>query len=84
MILEWYVHESINNVYSCLLYYMEGKQWIITNRSENPFGMGYETELENDPVLDALLASYYQSHISVFRSIVELGRIYINAEVSKL
>ena len=39
--------------------------------------MGYAPEMDEYPVLDPDLVSYYQSLIGIVRWMVEIGRVYI-------
>ena len=50
----------------------------------NLFPCGYYPPLDVLPGLNPVLSSYYQYQISILRCMVELGRIYINTEVSML
>ena len=54
------------------------------NQAPRLFSMGYAPELDASPMIDPLLASYYQSQIVVLIWMVELGRVDINTEVSML
>ena len=53
-------------------------------KSENPFKIGYDTELDTSPELDPDAASYYPTIIGILRWMIELGRIDIIMEVSLL
>jgi hypothetical protein len=53
-------------------------------RSPAPFAGGYKPELDENPELDPIKASFYQLQIGILRWCVELGRIGIITEVSML
>ena len=76
-----YVRECCNNTQT-YLNELEGDRWKLPKKAANPFEMGYEPELDETPVLEPSLASWYQSLIGMLRWMVELGRVDIITEVS--
>ena len=52
--------------------------------AENPFAIGYSTELDDSPKLDPSLSSYYQSQIGILRWMVEFGKTGMMTEASML
>ena len=56
----------------------------MSKREETSFAMGYDTDIDNYPVLHSPLVFYYQYRIGALKRMLYLGRIDINTEVSKL
>lgn len=56
----------------------------MAKRATSPWQADYVSELDEIPELDADKASYYQSQIGILHWMVELGRVDIITEVSKL
>ena len=69
-----YVHDSVKNV----------EKYLMAILGENPFSIRYLLDIDESPVLEPFLESYYQYHTGIMRWMVELGRININNEVSLL
>ena len=61
-----YVHEAVRNCAVHLLTKYGGKYKIL-KRGENPFKMGYDSELNTHPELDPDTASYYLTIIGILR-----------------
>jgi hypothetical protein len=59
-----------------------GCAWI--KKATAPLPSGYEPNLDVTPELDAEQSSFYQSQIGVLRWMVEIGRVDIITDVSKL
>ena len=53
-------------------------------KAENPFKMGYDSELDTSPELDPDAASYYLVIKGVLRWMIELGKMDIRTKVSLL
>ena len=71
-----YVRESVKNV-EIYLRGLNNDRRALSKKAENPFVMGYAPEMDEYPVLDPDLVSYYQSLIGIVRWMVEIGRVYI-------
>ena len=78
-----YVKEAVQN---CKKHLKEeyGGKYSLPKTAPNPFPYNYEPEMDTSDVLLPDLASYYQSLIGITRWMVELGRVDIAVEVSKL
>ena len=55
-----YVHDSVKNVEKYMVENLGGR-WKLPARDENPFAIGYLLDLDESPVLEPFLESYYQS-----------------------
>ena len=53
-------------------------------KAANPFPGDYEPELDTTPALNPELSSWYASLIGMLRWMVEIGRVDIITEVSKM
>ena len=53
-------------------------------KTENPFKMGCDPELDTSPELDPYAASYYLTIIGILRWMIKLRRIDIITKVSLL
>ena len=60
------------------------RRWSMPKKAANPFPGDYELELDTTPTLNAELASWYASLIGMLRWMVEIGRVDIITEVSKM
>lgn len=81
MSLSKYIQESISNVEG----YLRDKSLPkLKTKVRGPWPTDYDSELDVSPELDPVRAQYYQSQIGVLHWIVELGRIDVITEVSKL
>ena len=78
-----YVQEAVNNCKKHLTEEYHGK-YTMPKKAPNPFPYSYEPEMDTSDVLLPDLASYYQSLIGITRWMIELGRVDISVEVSKL
>ena len=77
-----YVNEAVNNYEKWILENMpEHKR---SSRATNPFPTDYDPDLDTTNELDEDHATYYQSQIRILHWIVEMGRIDIATEVSRL
>ena len=76
-----YIRESINNVE---VYLRDKSLPKLKTKVRGHWPTDYVSELDVTPELDPVRAQYYQSQIGVLHWIVELGRIDIITEVSKL
>ncbi len=78
-----YIQEAIQN---CKKYLEENltKFYKLTRLAPNPVPTDYWPELDTSPELPPEHASYYQSHMGIYRWTIELGRIDICTEVSML
>ena len=56
----------------------------LSKRTDNPFAIGYQPELDTTEPLDGKMASYYQSLIGVMCWMIKIGRVGIATEVSLL
>ena len=77
-----YVQESCRNAEEYLEKNYNGRK--LDKRANAPWIPGYECEVDATPELSPELASYYQSQIGILRWMVELGRVDMITEVSKL
>ena len=77
---EQYVKESIRNVEN----WLSQRDLHLKTRVSSPFPSSYEAELDVSPLCDEEEHSYYHSLIGILRWTVELGRMDICTEVSKL
>ena len=66
------------------LTHLGDKQWSMPKKATNPFEGGYKPKINATPPLNAELASWYASLISMLRWMVEIGRVDIIMEVSKM
>ena len=78
-----YVQEAVNNCKKHLSEEYDGK-YSLPKKAPNPYPYNYEPEMDTSDVLLPDLASYYQSLIGITRWMIELGRVDIAVEVSKL
>ena len=76
----FYVYENVRNVEKHLEEIM-GKRWNLQPKTEYLFAYGYEPDLEETPILEIVLASYYQSQIGVLRWMVEHTGFHIGISV---
>ena len=77
-----YVNEAINN---CEKWMQENMpEYKHSNRATNPFPTDYDPDLDTTVELDEDQATYDQSQKGILHWIVELGRIDIATEVSRL
>ena len=53
-------------------------------KAANPFPGDYEPKLDTTPTLNSELSSWYASLIGMLRWMVEIGRVDIITEVSKM
>ena len=69
-----YVCEAVRN---CEVHFLTkyGDKYNMHKKTENPFKMGCDTELDTSPELDLHAASYYLTIIGILSLIFELGRI---------
>ena len=77
-----YVNEAVSNTEDYLAENFGGQK--LPKKASAPWPNDYISELDTSPELNAELANYYQSQIGVLHWIVELGRVDIITEVSKL
>ncbi len=59
-------------------------QYELCKKVPNPFALEYDPQFDITPLCSPEEASYFQSIIGIMRWMVELGRIDIAVEVSKL
>ena len=78
-----YVRASVDTVTKYLTN-LGDKRWSMPKKAANPFEGGYEPEIDVTPHLNAELASWYASLIGMLRWMVEIGRVDIITEVSKM
>ena len=78
-----YVLQSIENVTNYLKVHFNS-DYSIPKKAPTPFPVGYRPELDVSDLLSTELASYFQSLIGILLWIVELGRVDVQVEVSKL
>jgi hypothetical protein len=76
-----YVQDAVRNVEEYLQQHSLPK---LKNKTRGPWLTDYVSELDVTPELDRTRTQFYQSQIGVLHWIVELGRIDIVTEVSKL
>jgi hypothetical protein len=78
-----YVQEAVRN---CEKHVKENfsTDFQLLKYAPNPFPIGYEPEMDVSRELTSDKASYYQTIIGVMRWMIELGRVDIGVEVSKL
>jgi len=60
------------------------KIWSMPKKAANPFPGDYEPELDTTLTLNPELLSWYASLIGMLRWMVEIGRVNIVTEVSKM
>ena len=77
-----YIQEAVQNCEKHLDKQYEGCK--MAKKVASPYAAGYEPELDISEPLGPDDATYFQSQISVLRWMIELGRIDIITEVSKL
>ena len=77
-----YVQDAVENAEVYLGKNFGGRK--LARRANAPWPHDYVSELDESPELDPELASYYQSQIGILHWMVELGRVDIITEVSKL
>ena len=77
-----YVQEAVRNAETYLGMNFGGRK--LAKRASAPWPHDYVSELDVSSELDATLASYYQSQIGILHWMIELGRVDIITEVSKL
>jgi len=83
MTCDEYVRESIQKVRMML--YNDGNGYNLTTKTHGlPWKSGYKPEIDITPLLQDEMVSRYQNLLGMLRWIVELGRIDILQEVSKL
>ena len=76
-----YVQEAARN---CAVHLAPnyGGRFRLPEKTENPFNMGYDLELDTSPELDPDAASYYLTIIGILNCMIELGRINMITKVS--
>jgi hypothetical protein len=60
------------------------RRWSMPKKAANPFPGDYEPELDTTPILNPELSAWYTSLIGMLRWMVEIGRVDIITEVSKV
>jgi hypothetical protein len=75
-----YIQNSVAN----LEVWMKDKEYKLPKKAPTPMVASFRPEVDVTPLLDPLIANYYQSIIGVLRWIVENGRMEITTEVSML
>ena len=78
-----YVHEYVRNVKKHLKENMVIR-WNLPIKAENSFAYKFEPDLHENPALEPILASHYQSQIVVLKWMGRLGIVNINTEVYML
>jgi hypothetical protein len=78
-----YVVQAVKNCNLHLTEKLDGR-YSIPARADNPFPVDYAPSTDFSDIMDPDCSSFYQHLIGVMRWIVELGRIDIATEVSKL
>ena len=78
-----YINEAVRNCQKHLKENFNG-QYSLIKQAPNPFPLNYEPEIDVTELLPPDQASYYNSIIGIMRWMVELGRVDIGTEVSKL
>jgi hypothetical protein len=77
-----YVQEAVKNLEQYL--HREDKNYKLSRRATAPWPTGYNAERDITPELDAKGLFHYQSMVGILRWMVELGRVDIITETSKL
>jgi hypothetical protein len=78
-----YVRASVDTVMKYLTNLGDAR-WSMPKKASNPFPGDYEPEMDTTPTLNTELASWYASLIGMLRWMVEIGRVDIIMEVSKM
>jgi hypothetical protein len=78
-----YVRASVDTVTKYLTN-LGDERWSMPKKASNPFPGDYEPEMDTTPTLNPELASWYASLIGMLRWMVEIGRVDIITEVSKM
>jgi len=78
-----YVRASVDAV-TKYLKNLGDRRWSMPKKTANPFPGDYEPELDTTPILNPELSSWYASLIGMLRWMVEIGRVDIIMEVSKM
>jgi hypothetical protein len=78
-----YVRASVDTVTNYLTN-LGDERWSMPKKASNPFPGDYEPEMDTTPTLNPELASWYASLIGMLRWMVEIGRVNIITEVSKM
>jgi hypothetical protein len=60
------------------------ERWSMPKKASNPFPGDYKPEMDTTPTLNPELASWYASLIGMLQWMVEIGRVDIITEVSKM
>jgi hypothetical protein len=78
-----YVRASVDAVMKYLTN-LGDRRWSMPKKAANPFPGDYEPELDTTPTLNPELLSWYASLIGMLQWTVEIGRVDIITEVSKM